>query len=147
MFAQATSVAGLLTLVAGLLLTPPVARAQTPAAEVTAASARLYQALIAADSAALRQYTVPELSVGHANGQVQDRKDFIAAIAAGKPDYTAIETTGQTVQVLGNTSVVRHTILATMGDKGSIKMQVLMVFQKQRGRWLLLARQATKAGL
>jgi len=114
---------------------------------VTDAVESLRNAMISADKGSLEKLTAEELSYGHSSGKIETRKDFIENIASGKSDFVTIELTNQTVQVTGKTAVVRHTLSATTNDggkPGTVKLLILLVWQKQKGDWKLLARQAVK---
>ena len=60
-----------------------------------------------------------------------------------------IDLTNQTVRVTGDTAIVRHNYSGESVREGgktqSTKIGVVMVWQKQDGRWRLLARQAYPA--
>jgi hypothetical protein len=95
----------------------------------------------------LEKLTLPELSYGHSSGVVQNQAEFIEALTSGKSDFVSIELTGQTISIVNNTAVVRHYLSAVTNDggkPGQTKLSILLVWQKQRGDWRLLARQAVK---
>jgi len=78
---------------------------------------------------------------------MEDRAAFIEALASGKSDFTSIDLTEQTVTIAGNTALVRHRLTGEAidsGKPGAVKLGVLLVWQKQGGKWKLLARQAFK---
>ena len=53
--------------------------------------------------------------------------------------------TDQRRQIVGDTAIVRHILTGATESEGktsAVKIGVLMVWQKQDGRWELLARQA-----
>jgi len=53
--------------------------------------------------------------------------------------------TDQSNHIVGNTAIVRHIVTGETESEGktnAIKIGVLMVWQKQDGRWKLLARRA-----
>lgn len=123
--------------------------AQTSKEETAVAAAveGLRKALIDPDKATLDKIAADQLSYGHSSGKVQDKTAFEEALLNGSSDFVSIELTDQTIQVTGNTAVVRHTLSAQTNDggkPGSVKIGVLLVWVKQQGRWRLLARQAVK---
>jgi hypothetical protein len=66
---------------------------------------------------------------------------------SGRNDFTAITLSDQTVTVSGKSAVVRHVFNGTMLDNGrtsTVKIHILMVWQKKGGKWILLARQAVR---
>jgi ketosteroid isomerase-like protein len=114
---------------------------------VTAAVETLRKAMIDGDKAALQKVTADQLSYGHSSGRVEDKATFVENIVSGKSDFVTIDLTNQTVAVAGDAAIVRHTLAATTNDggtPGSVKLNILLVWQKQKGKWVLLARQAVK---
>jgi ketosteroid isomerase-like protein len=103
--------------------------------------------MISGDKVSLEAITANELSYGHSGGSVEDKVAFVEKIASGKSDFVTIQLTDQTVKVSGKTAVVRHHLSATTNDNGkpgTVELNILLIFQKQHGKWLLLARQAVK---
>jgi Domain of unknown function (DUF4440) len=114
---------------------------------VAAAAEQLRLAMISGNRAALEAITAPQLSYGHSSGTVESQKDFVEKIASGKSDFVRIDITEQTISISSKTAIVRHQLLAATNDggkPGEVKLKVLQVWQKQRGGWKLLARQAVK---
>ncbi|HTI12493.1 MAG TPA: nuclear transport factor 2 family protein [Puia sp.] len=114
---------------------------------VTQAVEALRKALIDPDNNTLSGLAADDLSYGHSNGMIQDKAAFIEALTSGKSDFVTIELTEQTVKVVGNTAIVRHHFSATTNDggkPGAVKLSILLIWQKQKGQWKLLARQAVK---
>lgn len=115
--------------------------------EIADAVESLRNAMVNADKPALEKLTADALSYGHSSGKVETKKDFIENIASGKSDFVAIDLSNQTMQITGNTAIVRHALSATTNDNGkpgTVKLLILLVWQKQKGDWKLLARQAVK---
>ena len=116
-------------------------------AAVTAAVENLKKAMIDGDKAGLTNITADQLSYGHSSGKVEDKATFVDNIVSGKSDFVTIELTNQTIAVSGDAAIVRHTLSATTndgGNPGSVKLNILLIWQKQKGQWKLLARQAVK---
>jgi ketosteroid isomerase-like protein len=117
--------------------------------EVSDAVEQLRKAMISADGAVLRQLASDELSYGHSNGSVQNKQQFISSFTSVESVFINIEISGQTVQIINDTAIVRHTLSAETDDKGkgpgSIKISILLVWVKndQQG-WKLVARQAVR---
>ena len=131
-----------------MLLLGVVSMAQSKdEAAVTAAVETLRKAMVDGDKAALENITAEELSYGHSGGKIEDKTAFVNAIASGASDFVTIDLTDQTVKIAGNTAIVRHTLSATTNDggkPGAVKLYILLIWQKQKGDWKLLARQAVK---
>jgi len=115
--------------------------------QVTAAVEKLRQAMVDADKEVLDQIVADALSYGHSSGKVETKTEFIQALTSGDSDFKTISLTSQSLQIVGKTALVRHQLTADTSDKGvsgSVKLSVLLVWQKQHGQWRLLARQAVK---
>ncbi len=107
----------------------------------------LKKAMIDADKATLESLTDEALSYGHSNGKIEDKAEFVRAIVSGESDFVTINLTEQTIKIAGNAAIVRHKLAGTTNNKGKLrtaKLALLMVWQKQKGGWKLLARQAVK---
>ena len=105
----------------------------------------LKKAMIDADRQQLDNITSPDLSYGHSSGKIEDKTAFIEALTSGASDFITIDLTNQTIKVIGKTALVRHNLTGTTRDNGvpgNPKLGVLLVWQKQKGGWKLLARQA-----
>jgi ketosteroid isomerase-like protein len=116
-------------------------------AAVTAAVESLRKAMIDGDKAGLQNITADQLSYGHSSGKVEDKASFVDNIATGKSDFVTIELTNQTISIAKDVAIVRHALAATTndgGNPGNVKLNILLVWQKQKGSWKLLARQAVK---
>ena len=114
---------------------------------VAAAVAGLTKAMIDADKSMLEKYTSDKLSYGHSSGVVQNQAEFIDGIVSGRSDFVTIDLTEQTISISGKTAMVRHKLSATTNDggkPGTVKLSILLIWQKKHGNWKLLARQAVK---
>lgn len=116
-------------------------------AAVAAAAERLRLAMIDPAHAVLDPLLAEGLSYGHSNGAVDTKAEFIAGLVDGVSDFTAIDISDQSVRVLGDAALVRHTLRATINDggkPGSVHILILQVWQLQGGQWKLIARQAVR---
>ncbi|HMH22307.1 MAG TPA: nuclear transport factor 2 family protein [Puia sp.] len=107
----------------------------------------LRQKMVDPDKASLERLAADDLSYGHSNGLIQTKAEFVEALTSGKSDFVSIELSQQTVKIVGNNAIVRHILAGVTNDggkPGTTRLSVLMVWQKQKGEWKLLARQATK---
>ena len=124
--------------------------AQNKSKEEIAVAARvetLRQAMIDADGTKLKELTSTGLSYGHSSGVVQNQATFIEKIANGESDFVTIEFQNQTIEILGDNAIVRHNLMAHTKDGGvdkDIKIGIMLVWQKHKNKWLLIARQAYK---
>jgi len=107
----------------------------------------LKKAMVEADEAGLQKLTADQLSYGHSSGKVENKATFIENIVSGKSDFLSMDLTDQTIAVSGDAAIVRHTLSANTNDSGipgTVKLNILLIWQKQKGEWKLLARQAVK---
>lgn len=114
---------------------------------VAAATEKLRVAMIDPTPAALTALVADDLSYGHSGGRVDTKDSFIGDLIAGKSDFVTIAITDQTIKVVGNTAIVRHTLTADTNDSGKpgkVQIKILGVWQQQGGQWKLLARQAVR---
>lgn len=116
--------------------------------QVAGAVETLKKAIVDADRAQLDAIAADDLVYGHSSGRVQSKAEFIEEIATKNPiDYLSVSLTDQTIKVSGNMAIVRHIYSSEIinnGAPGSLKIGNMLVFQKQNGKWRLLARQAYK---
>jgi len=104
-------------------------------------------AALKADRAQFEALTADQLSYGHSAGRVENKAKFIEGATSGQSRWKFITLTDQTIQIVGNTAVVRHTFTGESerdGKTNPVKLGVLTVWQKQDGNWKLLARQAVR---
>jgi len=114
---------------------------------VAAAAEKLRVAMIDPTPAALTALVADDLSYGHSGGRVDTKDSFIGDLIAGKSDFVTIAITDQTIKVVGNNAIVRHTLTADTNDSGKpgkVQIKILGVWQQQGGQWKLLARQAVR---
>lgn len=108
----------------------------------------LRKAMISAEKPTLDRITAPELSYGHSSGKIEDKAAFIEALTSGRSDFVTIELKDQTIQIIGSTAIVRHKLTAETfndGVTGNVSLGILLIWQKQKNEWKLLARQAFKS--
>jgi len=107
----------------------------------------LRKAMIDADGAKLKSLTSEKLNYIHSNGNFQNQAEFIDGIVSGKSDFVTIEFQDQTITIQADVAIVRHVLAAHTKDGGidkDIKIGIMLVWQKQKNNWVLIARQAYK---
>ncbi|MBK7870308.1 MAG: nuclear transport factor 2 family protein [Saprospiraceae bacterium] len=107
----------------------------------------LRKAMVDADKSALENISAEELSYGHSSGKIENKSEFVEAIVSGKSDFVKIDLSDQTIKVVGKTALVRHKFFAETNDggkPGTVTLHILTIWQKQKGGWKLLARQAVR---
>ena len=133
-------------LVAGCAGMPSGSGANDTAA-VAAAAEKLRVAMVDPTREALSALVADELSYGHSGGKIDTKASFIADLLDAKSDFVTIAINEQTVKVVGDAAIVRHTLVADTNDAGKpgkVNIKILHVWQKQGGQWKLLARQAVR---
>lgn len=110
----------------------------------------LKTAMINANKTALENLSAEKLSYGHSGGHIDNKKEFVEKIVSGASDFVEIDLTEQTITVSDDVAVVRHVFNAKTNDAGKepgeVHLRVLLIWQKQKSGWKLLARQAIKIG-
>ena len=137
----------LLITLAFLLIIFNVSAQDKKVKEVEETVATLRQAILDGDSAKLDQVTDSGLTYGHSLGKLENKQQFIHALASCSSDFKTLDLTEQTIVIRGKTAVVRHKLAADIkeGDKfNSVKLAVMMVFVKEDKHWKLLGRQAIR---
>jgi len=107
----------------------------------------LIQAMIRADKPVLESLTADDLSYGHSIGKIENKTQFIDAVVIGPFDYLSGNISDQTIKITKDIGVVRHVFTfkyKNNTEEGEMKLGVLLVWQKQSGKWKLLARQGYK---
>ena len=100
-----------------------------------------------ADRSQFEALTADQLSYGHSAGRVENKAQFIDGATSGRSTWKFITLTDQSIQIVGNTAIVRHTFTGESerdGKTNPVKLGVLTVWHKQDGNWKLLARQAVR---
>lgn len=135
------------TIVFSFLLTLTVVAQTKKEKQVADAVEKLRTAMIDGKKDALEAIASDKLSYGHSGGHVEGKAEFVEKIVSGKSDFVTIELKDQTISVSGKTAVVRHLLNAKTNDNGKpgeVHLKILLVFQKEGGKWKMLARQAVK---
>jgi len=136
-------------LVALLLLAALPAAAQpasSPEDELRRTETARFAAMVAGDTAALERMLGEDLSYTHSTGQVQDRREFLAALAAKSLRYAAMSPADVRVRVFGETGVVTGRIdMKVVVDQAerAIAARYTAVYVHRDGRWQLVAWQSS----
>lgn len=133
-------------LILGLLLYSTFSFAQADK-EVASQVEKLRLALIDPTIANLSELSSINLSYGHSSGKLENQAQFIEALVSGASDFAKVAFEDQTIQIEKDVAIVRHNLAADVLDGGitnSIKIGVLLIWQKEKGQWRLIARQAYK---
>jgi len=133
---------GVLALGAAAFAGPVRANTEDEAA-VKQAVEELKTAWLKQDKANLEAMTLPQLSYSHSDARLEDKAKFIEGVIGRKATVKSLEFPEMTVQVVGNTAIVRHLWVSQTELEGKVtdtKIGVIQVWQKQDGGWKLLAR-------
>src|SRR5215813_9461661 len=99
--------AGVLALGAAVFAGPVLADTEDEAA-VKKAVEELKAAWLKQDKTKLEAMTLPQLSYSHSDARLEDRAKFIEGTMGRKATVKSLEFPDMTVQVVGNTEIVRH---------------------------------------
>jgi len=117
-------------------------------ATVEAAVEAFRQTMLHPNQTKFEELTSAKLSYGHSSGLIEDRGTCIASMVSGKFKFLHIDLINQTIDMEGNTAIVRHEFNANTHDEGkepgTVKLKVLQVWHRHDNHWRLLARQAVK---
>jgi ketosteroid isomerase-like protein len=135
------------------ILAAPAARAAESADTARQAAVRQtdrerVQATLAADRPALERLLDDRLRYGHADGSVQTKREFIDALARGRPHYISFDQRDTSIQIQGDTAAVTG-LLRLRSDAagktaGEVTLRFLAVYTFTDGRWRLFAYQSTQ---
>jgi ketosteroid isomerase-like protein len=134
--------AGVLALGAAAFAGPALANPEDEAA-VKKAVEEWKAAYLKQDKAKLEAMTLPQLSYSHSDARLEDKAKFIEGVMGRKATLKSLEFPDMTVQVVGNTAIVRHLWVSQSELEGKVtdtKVGIMQVWQKQDGGWKLLAR-------
>jgi ketosteroid isomerase-like protein len=140
------AVAGVLAVIAPTLIRSAHAQSADEAA-VKNTVEELRIACLKQDKAKLAELTAEQLSYSHSDAHIEDKTKFIDGVMTRKATVKSLEWPELTVQVVGNTAVVRHLWVSESELDGKVtntKIGVMQVWQKQDGGWKLLARASWK---
>jgi ketosteroid isomerase-like protein len=131
-----------------LLTNAQLAAAQASDESAVAQAVEAYRnAMLASDRNQLEAICADQMSYGHSSGKVETKAQFIEGSRRERLAWKWITLGDQTIQIVGSNAIVRNLFTGEYASEGktvAVKIGILMVWQKQDGRWKLLARQAYK---
>lgn len=104
-------------------------------------------ALIAGDAGLLEKIVSDKLSYGHSSGLVEDKATFVKNATSKQVVFTRIDVSNQQIEISGDVGIVRmeaSLFIDENGKSNQLNLLIMMVWQKQNGKWMLLARQAVR---
>ncbi|MEX3772770.1 nuclear transport factor 2 family protein [Pseudomonas sp. MYb118] len=116
-------------------------------ADVAKAVDKLTQAMLKKNIPELNALTAENLTYGHSSGKIQNKQEYIADIETGRSAFKTLEMQNQTINLSGDVALVRNHFSA-QALKGEevipTEIENFQIWQKQKGQWLLVGRQAFK---
>lgn len=99
------------------------------------------------DRVALQDIVSARVSYGHSGGKVEDKATMIQNAVTSKTTYKNSILEKVSIDVDGNTAILRNNFRATSLDNGTetpLNLGILQVWKKEKGKWRIWARQAVK---
>jgi ketosteroid isomerase-like protein len=124
--------------------------AATPAADeqdVAKAVDKMTQAMLHKDTHTLSALTSDNVTYGHSSGKIQNKQEFIADIETGRSGFKTLQMLNQKITLDGDVALVRNHFSAQAVNSGvevPTEIENFQIWQKQKGQWLLIGRQAFK---
>lgn len=111
------------------------------------AAADFHNALIAKDTAKLKNMLSEKLVYGHSNGWKENRQEMINNLYNGTIQYLKIQSVDEQVTIEGNTGCIRATLdidVIMDGKTLPFRLHGLQVWVWKNKKWQLLSRQSVK---
>ena len=108
---------------------------------------QLRQLMVDPNESGLKAISHFKLTYGHSSGKIENRDEFIRALLSKESDFTEIKLSDQSVETIGKTAIVRHSLSAKTldnGKEGTVNLKVMTVWLKQKKGWVLFGRQAVR---
>lgn len=121
--------------------------ANNPEKEVAANVTELTNTYLHPNKEALDKLLSDDVTYGHSIGLVQDKAGITDNLLHGPFHFINITITGQTIKILKDIAIVRHTLSGDDTNAGvaeKFKFGILLIWQQTDGQWKLIARQAIK---
>lgn len=99
------------------------------------------------DSAALLDLVSSKVTYGHSSGNIEDKATMVQKAMASKQTYKNLEFEKGSIDIDGNTAVLRHNLRGISMENGAespLNLAILQVWRKENGKWRIWARQAVK---
>jgi hypothetical protein len=107
----------------------------------------LNEALLKKDSSVLMQLLDNNISYGHSNGWIQSKSDVVQDFSSGKISYTKMEVSDEKFLMQKQAVAIRNVTTVegiVSGNVFKMSLQVLQVWKRIKGKWVLIARQSVK---
>ncbi len=107
----------------------------------------LNEALLKKDSSVLMQLLDNNVSYGHSNGWIQSKSDVVQDFSSGKISYNKMEVSDEKFLMQKQAVAIRNVTTVegiVSGNVFKMSLQVLQVWKRIKGKWVLIARQSVK---
>ena len=115
--------------------------------DVATAVENLRLVMVDPNKKTLEDICADQLSYGHSSGKLDTKTSFIDDLVSGKSDFVSITFVDQTIKISDNVALVRHKLTGESladGKTSPVNLNILLVWQKQKGQWKFIARQAAR---
>jgi len=105
-----------------------------------------FAAMVAGDTAALKNVLGEDLTYTHSTGEVQDRQHFLDALSAGTLRYESMSSSEVRVRLYGATGVVTGRLdmkVVLEGSERALAVRYTAVYVRRDLRWQLVAWQSS----
>ena len=116
-------------------------------AQVSAAQASRFQAMLNADVAALNDVLADDLVYAHTTGTIDSKSSMIDNIGSGAVNYELIEPTDSKIRLFGDVAVVtgRANMQVVAGDRvHQVFIRFIEVYVANDDHWQLVSWQSTR---
>jgi ketosteroid isomerase-like protein len=104
-------------------------------------------ATINKDFVALDQLLADDVTFTHSSARMDNKSDFMESLRKGTVTYRSVDFGEIKVRIYGDTAVSTSDPVMRIivnGTENTMKLRVLHVWRRTKGRWQLVARQATR---
>jgi ketosteroid isomerase-like protein len=115
--------------------------------DVAAAVDKMTQAMLHKDITQLSALTSDNVTYGHSSGKIQNKQQFISDIETGVSGFNTLQMLNQKITMNGDVALVRNHFSAEAVNSGKVvptEIENFQIWQKQKGKWQLIGRQAFK---
>src|SRR5262245_13921895 len=115
--------------------------------DVIAADDRRFQAMVKQDWPALEASLADDLVYVHSSARVESKKEHVANLQAGKPNYRGASPRERKGRMKGEVAIVNGISdmhVENGGKENRFTIRYLAVYAKTGGRWQMTAWQSTK---
>jgi len=111
------------------------------------AEQRRFEAMVRADTVALRAMLADDLVYIHSNAMTEDKNQHIADISGGRLRYHSMDRENPRVRRYGKTAITNGVVRVNVTLDGKnlvLPLAYTAVYRKKKGRWLLVDWQSTR---